>query len=70
MPTDSSAALRAVLSGERRDEARALVIMNAAAALLLGGVANDLRDGARQAAEAIDSGAALSKLERLVEATN
>ena len=62
--------VRAVLSGERRDEARALVIMNAAAALLLGGAANDLRDGATRAAEAIDSGAALAKLERLVEATN
>ncbi|HEY3582276.1 MAG TPA: hypothetical protein VGK82_17100, partial [Pyrinomonadaceae bacterium] len=61
--------VRAVLSGERRDEARALVIMNAAAALLLGGAVNDLRDGARRASEAIDNGAALSKLERLVEAT-
>jgi anthranilate phosphoribosyltransferase len=58
-----------VLSGERRDEARALVIMTAAAALLLGGVAKDLRDGAQRAAEAIDSGSAKEKLERLVEAT-
>ena len=44
--------------------------MTAAAALLLGGVAGDLRDGARRAAEAIDSGAALAKLERLIEASN
>jgi anthranilate phosphoribosyltransferase len=69
--TEANAAIvRAVLAGERRDEARALVIMNAAAALLIGEVAVDLRDGARRAAEAIDSGAALSKLERLIEATN
>jgi anthranilate phosphoribosyltransferase len=62
--------VRAVLVGSRKDEARALVIMTAGAALLLGGVAGDLRDGARRAAEAIDSGAALAKLERLIEASN
>lgn len=69
--TDANAAIvRAVLERKRLDEARKLVIMTAAAALLLGGVADDLRDGARRAAEAIDSGAALAKLERLVEVTN
>ncbi len=60
----------AVLAGSRKDEARALVIMNAAAALLLGGVAADLRDGAKMAAESIDSGAARQKLELLIEATS
>jgi len=59
-----------VLAGERRDEARALVIMNAAAALFLGGAAVDLREGARLAAHAIDSGEARRKLELLIEATS
>jgi len=59
-----------VLAGERRDEARALVIMNAAAALFLGGAAADLREGARLAAQAIDSGEARHKLELLIEATS
>ncbi len=59
-----------VLAGERNDEARALVIMNAAAALFLGGAAADLRDGARLAAHAIDSGEARRKLELLIEATS
>jgi anthranilate phosphoribosyltransferase len=59
-----------VLSGSRKDEARALVVMNAAAALLLGGAAGDLRDGAQIAASAIDSGAANEKLELLIEATS
>lgn len=69
--TEANAAIvRAVLEGKRDDEARALVIMTAAAALLLGGVVGDLREGATRAAEAIDSGAALGKLERLIEATN
>jgi len=62
--------VRAVLDGSRRDEARALVIMTAAAALVLGGVVADLRAGAGLAAETIDSGAAESKLRMLVEATN
>jgi anthranilate phosphoribosyltransferase len=62
--------VRGVLDGSRQDEARKLVIMTAAAALLLGGVAADLRDGAAQAAQAIDSGAAESKLRMLIEVTN
>ena len=60
----------AVLEGTRKDEARALVIMNAAAALFLGGAAGDLHDGAKMAADSIDSGAALQKLELLIEATS
>jgi anthranilate phosphoribosyltransferase len=62
--------VRSVLDGSRQDEARALVIMTAAAALMLGGVADDLRNGASLAANAIDSGAAESKLRMLIEATN
>jgi anthranilate phosphoribosyltransferase len=62
--------VRGVLDGSRRDEARALVIMTAAAALLLGGVAADLREGATLAGRAIDGGAAESKLRMLIEATN
>lgn len=69
--TEANAAIvRAVLERRRDDEARALVIMTAAAALLIGSVAEDLQDGARRAAEAIDSGAALAKLELLIKATN
>jgi len=62
--------VRDVLGGERRDEARALVIMNAAAALFLGGAAGDLREGAELAAQAIDSGEARRKLKLLIEATS
>jgi anthranilate phosphoribosyltransferase len=62
--------VRAVLDGSRKDEARTLVIMTAAAALVLGGVASELREAAELAANAIDSGAAESKLKLLIEATN
>ena len=46
------------------------MIMNAAAALFLGGAAADLREGARLAAQAIDSGEAGRKLDLLIEATS
>jgi anthranilate phosphoribosyltransferase len=62
--------IREVLSGKRRDEARALVIANAAAALFVGGLKSDLRTSAKAAEESIDSGAARGKLDQLIEATN
>ena len=62
--------IREVLSGERRDEARALVIANAAAALFVGNISSDLQEAAKAAAESIDSGAARTKLEQLIERTN
>ncbi len=62
--------IREVVSGKRQDEARALVVVNAAAALHVGGFAESLRDAARMAASCIDSGAALTKLDQLIEATN
>jgi anthranilate phosphoribosyltransferase len=55
-----------VLGGEpgpRRD----IVLMNAAAALVAGGKARDLKEGVGIASESIDSGAAASKLATLVE---
>lgn len=62
--------IRAVLRGERHDEARALVVANAAAALFVGGAAGDLRAATQLAEKSIDSGAALDKLGQLIEATN
>ena len=49
---------------------RQAVIMESAVALCACGVADDLRDGARRAAEAIDSGAATEKLAALVRLTH
>ncbi|MGB9791031.1 MAG: bifunctional anthranilate synthase component II/anthranilate phosphoribosyltransferase [Thermacetogeniaceae bacterium] len=57
-----------VLKGEP-GPCRDVVLMNAGAALFVGGKADDLRDGVRLAAEAIDSGAALRKLRELVDFT-
>ncbi len=62
--------IRAVLSGELGEEARALIVINAAAALFVGGLTDDLNKAARLAEESIDSGTAQTKLEQLIKATN
>jgi anthranilate phosphoribosyltransferase len=49
---------------------RDIVIMNAAAALITGGRADNFREAAGIAAEAIDSGAALKKLEEIKAVSN
>jgi anthranilate phosphoribosyltransferase len=62
--------IREVLAGTRRDEARALVVLNAAAAFVVGGLCDDPKAAASLAEKSIDSGEALKKLEQLVKATN
>lgn len=63
----NAAAARAILGGEKNGY-RDAVLLNAAAALLIAGRASDLRDGARLAAESIDSGAAAARLAALAKA--
>lgn len=63
---ENAAIIRDVLSGARRDAARLLIVVNAAAALHVGGRADDLRHGAQLAEQSIDSGAAAGKLAELV----
>ncbi|HEX8557277.1 MAG TPA: anthranilate phosphoribosyltransferase [Pyrinomonadaceae bacterium] len=67
---ENARVIRSILSGERRDAGRALVVANAAAALYVGGLAGDLLEAARLAGRSIDSGAALEKLEGLARASN
>jgi len=64
-PQHNAQVLRRVLGGERGAK-RDVVAMNAAAALVVGGKAEDLREGARLAEEVIDGGGALEKLSALV----
>jgi anthranilate phosphoribosyltransferase len=59
-----------VLANKRCDEARALIVANAAGALFVGGKANTLREAASLAEESIESGAAQMKLEQLIKTTN
>lgn len=69
-PDESAKIIGEVLAGKRRDEARSLVVLNAAAALLVGGVADSPTYAARLAEQSIDSGQAQNKLDRLIQTTN
>lgn len=60
--------IRGVLAGQR-GAARVAVLLNAAAALLVCGLADDPKAAAERAAEAIDSGAATKTLERWAQFT-
>jgi anthranilate phosphoribosyltransferase len=64
-PAENAIAIRNVFAGERGARRNA-VVLNAAAALVTAGIADDLGDGLGAAAEAVDSGAAGATLERLV----
>jgi len=65
----NAAALRALLDGAP-GAYRDVVLLNAAAALIVGDRAADLRQGAELAAAVIDDGRAATALARLVESTN
>lgn len=69
-PETSAQTIREILSGKRRDEARNLVVLNAAAALLVGGAAKTEMQAARLAEQSLDSDSARVKLERVVMTTN
>ena len=69
-PEENAAITRAILSGEERGAKRTTVLLNAGAALYIGEKADSLAAGIRLAAELIDSGKALKKLEAFIQATN
>jgi anthranilate phosphoribosyltransferase len=60
---------RDVLAGAK-GAARTAVLLNSGAAIYVGGAAASIREGVAIAAESIDSGRALRKLEDLIAATN
>jgi anthranilate phosphoribosyltransferase len=72
-PQENAQLIRAILNGEKdntTNAARDLVIINAAAALYVAGVAPDLQSAASLARKSIDNGSAASKLDALVRETN
>jgi anthranilate phosphoribosyltransferase len=58
--------LRGVLRGELQDAKRDVVLLNAGAALVAGGLADNVLEGVKVAAEVVESGAALAKLDALI----
>ena len=68
-PAENARITRAVLAGEKGPKRNA-VLLNAGAALYIGGKAETAADGVALAAELIDSGKAAQVLEALIEVSN
>ena len=68
-PVVNAQIVRDVLGGKDRGPRRDIVLLNAAAALVVSEAAPDFAQGWQRAAQSIDSGAALEKLTRFIEAS-
>ena len=68
-PEENAGITLGVLKGEKGPK-RDITLLNAAAAIVAGGKAETLKKGIEIAAESIDSGAAMKKLDGLVEMSN
>jgi anthranilate phosphoribosyltransferase len=64
-PRDNAEAIRAVFRGEDGGK-RSAILLNAAGAIAAAGHAADLREGLEAARKAVDSGAALERLDELI----
>ena len=69
-PEENAATTRDILSGKLHGPKRDTVLMNAGAAIYIGGQAPTLAEGIRKAAELIDNGEALKKLEAFAKVSN
>ena len=68
-PAENAEITKAILAGEKGPK-RDAVLMNAGAALYIGGKAESLAEGIKLAAELIDSGKAMETLEKLIKVSN
>ena len=68
-PKENAQALREVLQGAK-NAYRDIVLLNSAASLIVADKATTLTEGVEMAAQAIDTGTALSRLDKLVEASD
>ena len=69
-PEENAQITRDILSGKITDTRRNVVLMNAGAAIYAGGAADSIAEGVKKAADLIDSGAALDRLERFIRLSN
>lgn len=65
-PEHNAKIMREILSGRNNDGARAVTLLNAAAAIVVGRKADTMEKGIELARQSIDCGAALDKLEILI----
>ena len=69
-PEENAQVTRDILSGKITDTRRVTVLMNAGAAIYAGGKADTIAEGVKMAADIIDSGAALERLEKFIKMSN
>jgi anthranilate phosphoribosyltransferase len=69
-PEENADITRGILSGKITGTKRNIVLMNAGAALYIGGKADTAADGVNLAAELIDNGSALKTLENVIAESN
>lgn len=69
-PSENAQITRHILSGKEKGPRRNVVVINAGAALVAAGKAEDLKAGVALAGQIIDSGEAEEKLAQLIEFTN
>jgi len=67
--SESAEQMRSVLKGEKGAK-RDMVLLNSGAALMAAGLCDTMQDGIKKAAEIIDSGLAIQKLDQLVTLSN
>ncbi|MDE7362926.1 MAG: anthranilate phosphoribosyltransferase [Oscillospiraceae bacterium] len=66
-PAENAAITRVILSGEDKGHKRNAVLLNAGAAIYVGGKASSMEEGVKLAAELIDSGKAAETLNKLIK---
>lgn len=69
-PQENAVITLAVLQGKEKGAKRNTVLLNAGAALYIGGKADSFNGGVQLAAQLIDSGRALATLEKFIEVSN
>jgi len=69
-PADNAAVIEGVFSGEIKDSNKDAVVLNSAGALVVGGKADDFKQGVELARDIIESGGAKRKLNELREMSN
>jgi anthranilate phosphoribosyltransferase len=69
-PEENEVSIRSVLGGHGSEAHAAVIAVNAAALLTLGGLAENYRDGFELAMSVLESGRALSRLERFAVMSN
>ena len=69
-PEENAQTVRGILSGSITGARREIVLMNAGAGLFISGKVASFEDGVQRAAELIDSGAALRKVDEMIRVSN